>query len=142
MVYLKAEALWSISEYAEAASTYKKMISFSGDDLLKVGAYVFLGMLYDKAEMPVQAKDQYTSAISFWENGYVPHKQFREYEESEYILALAMLEEKDKIKKIVSDAKEYRYQRYLEWLFKTPKELLDLHFKEYTLPDNIKPLEE
>ena len=72
---IKAEAHWFIGEYAKAATAYKKMISLSGDELLRVGAYVVLGMLYDQAGMTRHSNNQYNSAVKLWEGGYVPLKQ-------------------------------------------------------------------
>lgn len=140
--HLKAEALWFVDEYAEAAKNYQNLISLDGDYLLKVGARVFLGMLYDKAGMPTQAKNEYVSAVTLWESGYKPLNQFREYEQSDYLLALTFLGEKEKVRKAVNDAKEYRFKEVLEWLKIPPRELLEIHFKEFMLPDHIKPLEE
>jgi tetratricopeptide (TPR) repeat protein len=151
---LKAEAQWFLGNYADAAETYKKMISLGDENLLKVSAYVFSGMLYGKAGMRAQATAQYISAVKLWESGYVPHKQFRLIEELDYFLALAFLEEKAKAMKIISERSldslsyprrlelEQQNKRCLSLFEKTPKELLEEHFKEYMLPDNIKPLEE
>lgn len=151
---LKAEAQLFLGNYAGATETYKKMISFDDENLLKVSAYVFLGMLYGKAGMTTQATAQYISAVKLWESGYVPHKQFRLAEELNYFLALAFLEEKAKAIKIINERSidslsyprrlelEQQNKKCLSLFEKTPKELLEEHFKEYMLPDDIKPLEE
>jgi tetratricopeptide (TPR) repeat protein len=151
---LKAEAQWFLGMYAEAATSYKQMLSFDDDALLKVSAYVFLGMLYSKAEMPRQATEQFVTAIRLWENGYVPRKQFRAVEESDYFLALAFLGQSEKAKKVMSAQTldsltyperreiEYRHRTYLVLFTKSPKQLLEEQFKEFLLPDSIKPLEE
>jgi len=152
--HLKSEAQWFLGWYAEAAETFKNIISIGDSNLLRVSAYVFLGMLYDKAENPADAKKQYASAISLWENGYVPIKQFQSVEESDYFLALAFLEEKEKAMKLMDerslDSLPYpkrieftnRYRTYRVWFGKDPKKLLNEHFQEYMLPGDIKPLEE
>lgn len=151
---LKAEAQWFLGNYADAAETYRKMISLGDENLLKVSAYVFLGMLYGKAEKPRLATEQYATAVMLWESGYVPHKQFRMEEEFDYFLALAFLEDKVKARKILSDRNldslsypkrhelEIQYKRCLSLFDKTPNELLEEYFKEYLLPTDIKPLEE
>lgn len=152
--HLKAEAQWSLGNYADAAETYRKLISISDKNLLKVSANVFLGMLYGMADMPRQATAKYASAVKLWESGYVPHKQFKMVEEFDYFLALAFLEEKAKAVKIISghnlDSLSYpkrhelenQNKRCLSLFDKTPKELLEIYFKEYMLPNDIKPLEE
>lgn len=152
--HLKAEAQWFLGNYADAAETYKRMISLDNGNLLKVSAYVFLGMLYGKAGMPVQATAQYVSAVKLWEGAYMPHKQFKMVEELDYFLALAFLEEKTKAMKIVSERNldsltyprrhelERLHERCLSFFDKTPGELLEEHFKEYMLSNDIKPLEE
>ncbi len=140
---IKAEAHWFIGEFADAAKAYKKRIALSGEDLLKVGAFVKLGMLYDKAGMPKESKKQYISAIKLWENGYIPLKQFRHYEETEYLYALAFLGNRKKLKKVLEEyAKKHPYENQLELLNKSKQELLKIHFEEYQLPSHIKPLEE
>lgn len=130
------------------------MISLGDENLLKVSAYVFSGMLYGKAGMATQATAQYISAVKLWESGYVPDKQFRLVEEFDYFLALAFLEKKAKAMKIISERSldslslprrlelEQQNKKYLLLFEKTPKEHLEEHFKEYMLPDDIKPLEE
>jgi len=152
--HLKAEAQWFLGNYADAAETYKKMISLGDEDLLKVSATVHLGMLYGKAEMPIQAVEQYASAVKLWESGYVPHKQFKMVEELDYFLALAFLEERAKALKIIGgrslDSLSYprrfelvrQHERCLSLFDKTPKELLEEQFKKYMLPNNIRPLDE
>lgn len=151
---LKAESQWFLGNYADAAETYKKKIALGDKNLLKVSAYVFSGMLYAKAGMAEQAKAQYIYAIKLWESGYVPHKQFRLVEELDYFLALALLEKKSKAMKIISERNldslsypkriemENQNKRCLSLFQKNPKELLEEHFKEYMLPNDIKPLEE
>jgi tetratricopeptide (TPR) repeat protein len=151
---LKAEALLSLGEYAEAARTYKIVVGFGDDRLLKVSANVFLGMLYAKAGMNVEASVQYTSAVSLWESGYQPDKNFRNVEELDYFLALAFLQQKRKVLDII-DGYNYDslshprrieittlHQTCLPWFEKTPKELLDDKFKIHMLPEGIKALEE
>lgn len=152
--HLKAEAQWFLGNYADAAETYKKMISLSDENLLKVSALVFSGMLYGKAGMTVQEKAQYISAVKLWEGGYVPHKQFRLVEEFDYFLALAFLEERTKAKRIISERKldglslprrrelEKQNEKCLSLFKKTPKKLLEEYFQEYMLPNDIIPLEE
>lgn len=151
---LKAESQWFLGNYADAAETYKKMISLGDEDLLKVSAYVFLGMLYGKAGMMVQAKEQYISAVKLWERGYVPHNHIQLVEELDYFLALAFLGEKAKAERIISkrsfDSLSYPKRHELEkqnkkclsFFKKTPNDLLEKHFKEYMLPKDIKPLED
>ena len=84
----------------------------------------------------------------------MPRKQFRLIEELDYFLALAFLEEKVKAMKIINERSldslsypkrlelEQQNKRCLSLFEKTPKELLEEHFKEYMLSDDIKPLEE
>src|SRR5688500_6273614 len=91
---LKSEALWFIGRFAEAAETYKEwiIIELSTDSsILLVGAYVHLGMLYDKADMFTQAKEQYIRAINTFESGYKALKQFEREEEVEYVMAFGLL---------------------------------------------------
>lgn len=140
---IKAEAHWFIGAYAEAATAYKKMMLLSGDELLRVGAFVLLGMLYDQAGMTRQSNKQYKYAIKLWENGYVPLKQFKEVEEVEYLFALAFLGHQKKLKsKLDVYARRHPHQKQLQLISKSRRELLQLHFEEYQLPTNLKPLEE
>ena len=160
---LKAEAQWFLGWYLEAANTYEDVLAIYDKN---VSGKVFLGMLYDKAKMPIKAKDSYASAIMLWESNYVPNRFFEKEEEANYFLALAFLRQKKKAYKLIKrlmqekanilkkENKFYgweygmgyelksRYTKYLILFDKSPKQLLEEHFAEYLLPDNIKPLED
>jgi tetratricopeptide (TPR) repeat protein len=127
---IKAESLWFLKRYSEAAETYKKKMSVKQPDFL-IGAYVLLGMLYDKANMRKEAKRQYLNAIRTYENGYIPPR-FDKTEEYEYVFAFGLLRDKKNWKaKLAENAKKRPSDNYQTLEKKTRKELLELHFSPY-----------
>ena len=86
---LKSESLWALKRYAEAAKNYKRYMAIRKPDYL-IGAYVLLGMLYDKAKMRKEANIEYRNAIHTYENGYQPPR-FDITEEIEYVFAFGLL---------------------------------------------------
>jgi len=127
---IKAESLWFLKRYAEAATTYKQSMTVKVPDFL-IGAYVLLGMLYEKANMRKQAKDQYSKAINTFENGYTPPR-FDKTEETEYVFAFGLLGDKKNWKKKLAELeKKYPSQNYKKLQSMTRQELLELHFSPY-----------
>ena len=127
---IKAESLWFLKRYKESAETYKKYISVD-TNILRIGAYVLLGMLYDKADMFDEAKEQYLTAIRTYENGYRPLRQFVEIEEFEYVLAFG-LAGSDKWKEKLGDViNKHPNAGFKNLANMTRKELLEHHFKQY-----------
>lgn len=96
-----------------------------------IGAYVLLGMLYDKAEMFEHAKEQYQLAIVTWERGYQPPR-FDKTEEIEYAFAFGLLGDttnwKEKLAELI---KKYPSSNYQQFETKSRQELLEHHFNPY-----------
>jgi tetratricopeptide (TPR) repeat protein len=127
---IKAESLWFLKRYKEASETYKKQMEVKRPDFL-IGAYVLLGMLYDKAENRKEAKKQYSLAIKTWENGYTP-PQFDKWEEIEYFIAFGLLRDKNKWKKKLRELqKKYPAMNKPNYELMSRKELLEHHFNPY-----------
>lgn len=126
----KAESLWFLKRYKEAAETYKKKMTVKRPDFL-IGAYVLLGMLYDKAGMLSEAKEQYSLAIMNWENGYQPPR-FDKTEEMEYVFAFGLFGDTRKWKKkLAALSKKYPSIDYKQFANKSRQELLEHHFSPY-----------
>ena len=134
---LKSEALWFIGRFAEAAETYKKWIIIellTDSSILLVGAYVHLGMLYDKADMFIQAKEQYIKAINTFESDYKAIKQFEGEEEVEYVMAFGLLgDSKNWKKKLMPLVEKYKLWDLSKLENVTRKQLLETRFAPYTL---------
>jgi tetratricopeptide (TPR) repeat protein len=127
---IKAESLWFLKRYAEAAETYKKKMEVKRPDFL-IGAYVLLGMLYDKAGMFNEAKEQYLLAVKTWENGYQPPR-FDKTEEMEYVFAFGLLGDTRKWKRKLAElSKKYPSSNYQQFESKSRQELLEHHFSPY-----------
>jgi tetratricopeptide (TPR) repeat protein len=127
---IKAESLWFLKRFSEAAETYKKKMEVKRPDFL-IGAYVLLGMLYDKAGNRKVAKEQYSLAIKTWENGYTPPR-FDKWEEIEYFIAFGLLRDKNRWKKKLSELqKKYPAMNKPKYEVMSRKELLDHHFSPY-----------
>lgn len=142
---IKAEAHWLISEFKDAAISYKKAMTLDSE-FVSIGANVLLGMLYDKAENFNQAKQQYSIAINLWENGYTAkHKLFQIQEEIDYIKAIGLMGDSIKmINKLTTFIQKNPDQQSLACIAeKSRLELLEFNFKsQYRLPDNIQAKEE
>lgn len=129
---IKSESLWFIKRYSEAAETYKKWMLIEKNVLL-VGARVFVGMLYDKADMPEQAKEQYLEAIETYENCYKPISTVENVEEIEYVFAFGLLGDTEKWKeKLAGLIKKYPSSNYQRFEKMTKKELLEFHFEPFS----------
>lgn len=128
---IKAECLWFLQRYGEAAATYKKWITVDSNKLL-VGAYVLLGMLYDKAGMISQAKEQYTNAIKTYESDYQSPATFERTEEIEYAFAFGLLGDIKRWKeKLAEFIKKYPSSNYDQFQNMSRKELLEFHFSPF-----------
>jgi len=126
----KAESQWFLKRFSAAADTYKKSMHVKKPDFL-IGAYVLLGMLYDKAGMFKEAKEQYQLAIKTWENGYQPPR-FDKTEEQEYVFAFGLLGDTKKWKeKLAELSKKYPSLNYQQLESKPRKELLEHHFSPF-----------
>jgi tetratricopeptide (TPR) repeat protein len=129
---IKSESLWFLKRYAEAAETYKKWMTLEKNVLL-VGAYVFLGMLYDKADIHDQAKEQYIKAIKTYEKGYKPIATFENVEEIEYVFAFGLLSDTEKWRqKLAGLIKKYPSSNYERFEKMSRKELLEFHFEPFS----------
>lgn len=96
-----------------------------------IGAYVLLGMLYDKAGIFSEAKQQYSLAIKTWENGYQPPR-FDKTEEMEYVFAFGLLGDTKKWKKKLAElSKKYPSTDCKQIANKSRLELLEHHFSPY-----------
>jgi tetratricopeptide (TPR) repeat protein len=127
---IKAESLWFLKRYSEAAKTYKKKMEVKRPDFL-IGAYVLLGMLYDKAGMFNEAKEQYLLAIKTWENCY-QSPQFDKTEEIEYVFAFGLLGDIKKWKEKLSElSKKYPSSNYKQFESMSRQELLEHHFSPF-----------
>jgi tetratricopeptide (TPR) repeat protein len=127
---IKAESLWYLKCYSEAAETYKKYMEFERPDFL-VGAYVLVGMLYDKAGMFNEAKEQYLLAIKTWENGNQPSR-FDQTEKIEYVFALGLLGDTKKWKEKLSELiNKYPSLNYKQFESMSRQELLEFHFSPF-----------
>lgn len=128
---LKAESLWFVKRYKEAAETYKKNMEVKRPDFL-IGAYVLLGMLYNKAGNRKEAKEQYLLAIKTWESGYTPPR-FDKWEEIEYFIAFGLLRDKNRWKMKLSELqKKYPAMNKPKYELMSRKELLEHHFSPYS----------
>jgi tetratricopeptide (TPR) repeat protein len=126
----KAESQWYLKRFSAAAETYKKSMNVKKPDFL-VGAYVLLGMLYDKAGMFEEAKKQYRLAIKTWENGYQPPR-FDKTEEQEYVFAFGLLgDTKNWKQKLAELSKKYSSSNYQQFENKSRQELLEHHFSPF-----------
>ena len=136
---LRSEALWLLGKYAEAANTYEKWIELevlTDSTILLVGAYVQLGMLYDKANMFTQAKEHYMTAINTFESSYKPLKHFEIVEEMEYVMAFGLLGDSENWqKKLEAFIKKHRSWNLSNLKNLTRKQLLDNRFAPYMLND-------
>jgi tetratricopeptide (TPR) repeat protein len=127
---IKAESQWFLKRFSSAAETYKNAIRIKKPDFL-IGAYVLLGMLYDKAGNRKEAKEQYLLAIKTWENGYTPPR-FDKWEEIEYFIAFGLLRDKNKWKKkLLELQKNYPAMNKPNYEQMSRKELLEHHFNPY-----------
>ena len=126
----KTESLWFLKRYSEAAEVYKKQMRIKSPDFL-IGAYVLLGMLYDKARNRKEAKELYLLAIKTWENGYTPPR-FDKWEEVEYFIAFGLLRDKKKWKMNLPELqKKYPAKIKPKYEMMSRKELLEFHFSPY-----------
>jgi tetratricopeptide (TPR) repeat protein len=135
---LKSEALWFKNRFAEAAAAYEKWIRIevaTDSSILLVGAYVHLGMLYDKAGMFNPAKKAYNKAITTYENGiYQPRKNFQREEEVEYVIAFGLSGDstswKSKLEILIEKYKLVDLRKLKE---SSRSELLEKRFAPYML---------
>jgi len=65
---LKAELLWMKKDYYNATIFFRRAMSFDKDSSYLKGAYLFLGVLYEKADLIDEAQKQYLKAINLFEN--------------------------------------------------------------------------
>jgi hypothetical protein len=135
---IKAESLWLSRRFKEAAETYKKRLAVEQPQLV-IGAYVLLGMLYDKAGNRKAAKEQYLLAINTWENGYQIRSENTKWAEGEYkwerieyFIAFGLLRDKRRWKqKLPELKKKYPALETPNYEKMSRKELLEHHFRSY-----------
>jgi tetratricopeptide (TPR) repeat protein len=129
---LKAESLWFIQRYGEAADIYTMWMERDRDtNILRIGAEVMNGMLYDKAGMRKKAKEHYRHAIDLYENDYKPLRQFVEVEEIEYVFAFGLLRNKKLWKNKLKWFENKYHTNYHNLEAKSRKELLNFHFDPF-----------
>ena len=125
---IKAEALWLLKRYRESADVYDKSIKVRNPDYL-ADAYVHLGMLYEKANMPQKAKGEYLRAIDLYDRKiFVPNFMYLQKINYAVVLLLSGNEErwKQEFKNLL---KEYSYIDEVKALEgKNRSEVLEIHF--------------
>ena len=76
---VKAEFLWMKEDYFQAAVNYQKAMSLDKDSSFLRGAYLQLGVLYEKAGYLEEAQSNYIKAIYLFENVKRENDRFFEY---------------------------------------------------------------
>ncbi len=125
---IKSEALWLLKRYKESAEVYDKSIKVEKPDFL-ADAYVHLGMLYEKANMPQKAKKEYLRAIDLYDRKVFP-PSFIYLQRINYAVALLLSGNEEKWKQEFEKLlKEYSYIEEVKALKgKNRSEVLEIHF--------------
>ena len=128
---IKAEFLWMSKNYYQAALIYQKALLMDEDHRFLNGAYLMLGVLYEKAGLRVQAQIQYLRAIYFLETRKrKDDKLFLVPNKIDYVTAIILSGNDKEIKKISDDP---FYKSYLEpYIGKSRNEVLEIFFKPFS----------
>jgi tetratricopeptide (TPR) repeat protein len=128
---LKAEILWMMKRFSEAAENYQKALLLDKDSSYLFGAYLFLGVLYEKANMPTQARLQYLKAVYFFENKKKKSdKFFADVNKIDYALALKLSGNNGAWDKLLDDP---FYKKRLDiYIGKTREEILEIYFQPFS----------
>lgn len=127
---LKAEFLWMKKDYYSAALVYRRAMSLDTDSSYLKGAYLFLGILFEKAGLCEEAQKQYLQAIYLFEN--VKRSNDRFFESTnviDYSVALKLSGIEKKWEGLMSNP---RFNKFHE-LYKgqSREEVLEKFWKEY-----------
>jgi tetratricopeptide (TPR) repeat protein len=88
---LRAEILLRDKRFIEAATDYQRALLLDRDQSYSFGAYVFLGVLYEKAKLRDKAQAQYQKSVYFFEHRRRRNdKLFEPYDRMDYVLALLL----------------------------------------------------
>ena len=127
---VKAEILWMMKNYYQAALNYQKALLLDKDRSFLNGAYLFLGVLYEKAGLRVHAQTQYLKAIYFFEHRKRnDDKYFANVNKIDYAIALK-LSGNEKVWEKLLDEPFYQRLR-LVYIGKSRDEILEMYFKQF-----------
>lgn len=128
---LKAEILWMMKRFSEAAENYQKALLLDKDSSYLFGAYLFLGVLYEKAKMQTQARLQYLKAVYFFETKKKKSdKFFADVNKIDYALALKLSGNNEAWDKLLD---EPFYKKNLDvYIGKTREEVLEIYFQPFS----------
>lgn len=89
---LKAEFCWLTKDYNNAAANFQKSMTLDKDSSYLKGAYVFLGVLYEKAGHLNEAQKNYKQAVFLFENNSRKDDRIFEFPNIlDYVTALKLL---------------------------------------------------
>lgn len=117
-------------QFKLAAENYQMALLFDTDSSFLYGAYLFLGVLYEKANLAEQAQTQYLKAVYFFETK--KHKfarLFKKSNDEDYALSLFLSGNTKKWKSLLDN---YYYKNLLEkYIGKSRDEILKIYFNPY-----------
>ena len=130
----EAEILWMMEDFPKAAKSYQTALLLDTDSSYLLGAYLFLGVLYEKAKMLTQAETQYQKAVNFFETKkHKLEKYFERTNKEDYALSLFLSGNINAWNKLI---KEFPYKDWLKQYFgKSRKEVLEIYFAPYSAQD-------
>jgi tetratricopeptide (TPR) repeat protein len=128
---LRAELLWMKNNFIAAAKDYQKAILLDSDSSFLFGAYLHLGILYEKAGLLDKAQSEYLRAVYFFENKtHKLQKYFEMSNNQDYTLSLLLSG------KIVSMEKVVGNKTIKEWLKpylgKTRESIIEIYFEPFS----------
>ncbi|HEX7845647.1 MAG TPA: hypothetical protein VF476_07560 [Chitinophagaceae bacterium] len=127
---LKAELLWMKKDYYAAAICYQRAMFLDKDSSYLKGAYLFLGVLNEKAGLPNEAQKYYLRAIDLFENYRRKDDHLFEVSNAiDYAVALILSGSKREWKGLMSGSNFDKYKElYKE---KSRRQVLEAYWKEY-----------
>lgn len=128
---VKAEILWMMKRFSEAAENYQKALLLDTDGSYLFGAYLFLGVLYEKANKPIQAQAQYLKAVYFFENKKEKNdKFFADVNRLDYALALKLSGNNDAWDKLLNEP--FYKNSLAAYVGKTREQILEIYFQPFS----------
>ncbi|HEV8270170.1 MAG TPA: hypothetical protein VGQ04_02630 [Chitinophagaceae bacterium] len=128
---IKAEFLWMSKNYYQAAISYQKALVLDEDHSFLHGAYLMVGILYEKAGMRTHAQTYYLKAIYFFETKKRKDDKFFEVSNKEdYAVSLKLSGNDQEFERLL-DEPFYKslLQRYIG---KNRSEVLEIFFKPFS----------
>jgi tetratricopeptide (TPR) repeat protein len=126
---IKSEVLWMQKRYAEAAENYKRAIWLNKDTSFFFGAYLVLGILFEKSNQLEEAKANYLKAVNLFEAKKLLDRFYPNIDKEDYAVALCLSKNKAKWERLL---KEPSYADLLrKYLGKSRREVLNIYFQKF-----------